>query len=637
MRSFFLMVGIFGAVISNAQVITSADVKGRARDCFEKADRDIAYGKWQQGDSLLRQAVSEKPNFIDAWLMLGQLNADNIKDYKEAVTAFEKAKSIKADYSPDIDYHIGRCYIRLGNYVKAENHLKEYLKGDKLSAAPRMQAEKMLKDCSFAQDALKNPVAFKPVSLGKGVNTADEESMPTLTADGKYLYFTRQTGSGRYTDEDIYVSVNTEAGFLDATPVKTINTENFIEGAQSVSPSGKYLFFTSGDRPDGIGRADIYISRKTGDKWERPNNLGGPVNTPGWESQPCISADGRSLFFASVRASGKGGSDIWVSQLNENGTWSQPENLGSTINTMYDEMRPYIHPDGNTLYFTSSGHPGMGGFDVYVSYKQPNGLWGTPINLGSPINTPNDELGIFVTTDGKSAYYASSQDDSYGKLDIYKFEMPQAVRPSYTAYIKGYVYDTETNNPLGANVQVFDLESGKLFTSFSADKLNGTFLSTLPAGKAYACVVSRDGYLFSSENISLVDRNNARPYEFNIPLNKIKVGQSVVLNNVFFESDKFDLLPASIAELEVIVKLMENNQSLTIEISGHTDNTGSETTNLKLSEQRAKSVYNYLISKGVEAERLSFKGYASQKPVTSNATPEGRAKNRRTEFLVTGI
>lgn len=621
-----------------AQITTAETAKGKAKEYFIMADNDVAYRKYYAADSFARLAVKEKDNFIDAWMLIGELNMNVFSNYKEGCKAYEKVKALDANYYPDVNLQLAICYMNNGDYAKAKAELSTYLARTKLAAESRMIAEKMLKDCDFAVEAMKNPVNFNPINLGANINTADDESMPSLTADGKLLYFTKHYGDGLYSDEDIYVSVNTSAGFGKAASMGSpINTEQYIEGAHNVSASGKYLFFTSADRGDGMGRADIYMSRKVGEQWERPNNLGGPINTPGYETQPCISADGKALYFAGIRSTGHGGTDLWVSYLGDDGRWGQPQNLGTNINTIYDEMRPFIHPDGQTLYFSSRGHVGMGNFDLYVSHKQADGTWGKPVNMGYPINTAGDELGIYVTADGSTAYYASAREGGYGQMDIYKFEMPAQFKPQYTSYIRGNVYDVDTREVIHANVQVYDLETGKLYATLSGDKMNGIFLSTLPAGKNYAVVVMKDGYLFYSQNISLKDVKEGTPYEVSIGLSKIKVGGKVVLNNVFFESDKAELKPESKSELGVLIKLLEKNPTLTIEIGGHTDNTGDEQKNLALSQSRAKNVFDYLVKQGVAAERLSYKGYAASKPVAPNDTPENKAKNRRTEFIVTGI
>ena len=623
------------AFIFSQQVITKDNVKGKAKEFYEAAyvSRNITLS-----DSFARISVKEKPNFIDRWILIGD-NSLYLKKYDEAVKAYEKVKALKADYMYDVNLKLGKCYIGTEQYAQAKKCLLQFLQNEHLNAPDKKLAEKLVRDCDFAEEAIKHPVPFEPVNLGAGVNSPLNEAGPYLTADEKYLYFTRLMEEGvNFDQEDIYYSVKTGDKYGQANPMgDAINTLEHGEGSVCISASGKYLMFTSYDRPDGVGNADIYMARKVGETWERANNLGSPINTPGWEGAPSLSADGRTLFFAAIRSGGMGGRDIWVSTLTDKGSWGTPVNLGDSINTSFDEESPFIHPDGKTLYFASNGWPGMGNYDLYMSRKLPNGQWSKAVNLGYPINTSGWEVSIFVTTDGSSAFFSSERKDSYGGMDIYKFKMPSTLMPAYTSYIKGNVFDAGNRESVGANVQVYDLETGKLFATLSSDKVTGLFLSTLPAGKNYAVEVMKDGYLFYSQNISLKDVKEGAPFEVNIPLHKIKVGEAVVLSNIFFDSEKFDLKPESEAELGVVLKLLEKNPSLKIEIGGHTDNTGTEERNKSLSENRAKSVYDYLVSKGVTADRLSYKGYASSKPVASNNTPEGKSKNRRTEFIVMGI
>jgi outer membrane protein OmpA-like peptidoglycan-associated protein len=361
------------------------------------------------------------------------------------------------------------------------------------------------------------------------------------------------------------------------------------------------------------------------------------INTRAKETQPYITGDGRTLFFVSSRPGGYGAGDIYESRLGDDGKWSEPKNLGPNINTDMDEERPFIHPDGVTLYFTSRGHEGMGGADLYMSHREVDGTWGKAVNLGYPINTPGDEIGIYVTTDGKWAYFASEQPDTRGGMDIYKFEMPDGIKPSPVSYVKGTVTDKANGGPLGTKIQFFDLNTGYIYSSASSDPKTGEYLATLPAGRNYACQISKEGYLFYSANFSLQNVKEGLPYIMDIQLQKIQVGSTVVLNNIFFETDKYELKEESKTELNTLIELLTKNPSLKIEIGGHTDNSGIEKDNENLSQNRAKSVYDYLIEKGISADRLSYKGYAATKPVADNKTPEGRAKNRRTEFVVTGI
>lgn len=618
-----------------AQIITKDNIKGRAKELYDQAyvSRNILLS-----DSLAWLAVQEKPNFIDGWILIGDNNYF-LKKYAEAAGAYEKAKLLQADYLPDVNFLLGKCYIGAAEYTKAKTCLQAFLQQEKLPAEDKILAEKMVTDCDFAVEAMKHPVSFTPYNLGPNINTPLNEAGPYLTADGKYLYFTRlMEEDPEYQQEDIYYSEKTKAGFTKAVPLgNSINTFEHGEGSACISASGKYLFFSSYDRPDGMGNSDIYISRRVGDEWERANNLGPPINTPGWEGAPSLSADGKTLFFASTRPGGYGQRDIWMSTLNSDGTWGTPVNLGDSINTPFNDESPFIHPDGQTLYFSSEGWPGMGFYDLYMSKKLPDGKWSKAVNLGCPLNTSGYEVSIFVSTDGYTGYYSTERKDGYGQMDIYQFGMPDEDRPQFTSYIHGNVYDHDTRDPLGANVQIYDLESNKIYASVSSDKINGGFLCTLPSGRSYAVDVSKDGYLFFSKNITVGNTREAPPFEVDIPLRKIKVGETIVLNNIFFATDKYDLEPASESELEVLVKLLTKNPTLQVEIGGHTDNTGSEEKNMKLSENRAKSVRDYLVQKGISEARITYKGFGSTKPVATNSTPEGKAQNRRTEMVVKGF
>ena len=629
---------LLAPTLAFCQVLTKEDAKGKAAEYYTRGDNNFAYGNYLVADSFLHMAVREKDNFIDAWLDIGRLNSEGLKNYKEAARAYEKVKLLQADYAGNVDYNLGLCYMNLIDYTKAKAHFIQFLSLPKIPAEERLSSEQMVRDCDFAVEAIKHPVDFKPVNLGIGINTPDDETMPSLTIDGKFLYFTRHYGSGRMQDEDIYMSMHTSSGWQQASSIgSNINTEQYVEGAQNISASGKYLFFTSAERPDGVGRADIYMARKVGDEWERANDIGGPINTPGYETQPCISADGRQLYYSGIRADGYGGTDIWVSNLNPDGTWGKPQNLGPNVNSEYDDMRPFIHPDGQTLYFSSRGHDGMGNFDIFMSRKQPDGTWGKAVNLGYPINTAGDELGLYVTADGATAYFSSDRPEGKGQGDIYSFELPEQFRPNYTSYVKGSVYDLESKHTIQASVEVYDLVSGKLYTTLWGDKINGNFLSALPTDRDYAVEVIKDGYLPYSANIALKGVKSIVPFDVEIPLRKIRIGENVVLNNIFFETDKYELKNESAFELGEIIKMLDKNPSMKIEIGGHTDNTGAADLNQKLSESRAKSVYDYLVKMGVSAERLTFKGYAATKPIADNNTPEGKAKNRRTEFIVMAL
>lgn len=622
---------------SEAQVVTyEKGANKRSRDLFEQADEAIAFGKYKDAVELLTKATSNQSNFVDAWFAQGILQLENLKDYPAAITALEKVNALDANYKPELCFQLGRAYFYNQDYAKSKEVLAR-CKGQQLSLQDSKQVEMFLKSADFAVEAIKHPRKFQPKNLGPGINTATDELMPTITADERFIYFTRLDRSGYMLEENIYVSTDSASAWSTAQMVEApISLYSYNDGATGISPSGKYLFFTSCERPGGMGNCDIWLAVKTETGFGKPRNMGNVINTRGKDIQPSISGDGRTLYFASNRPGGYGGLDIWYSVLQDDYSWSEAKNLGPLINTEFDEERPFIHPDDQTLYFSSDGHPGFGSSDFFVSKRLPNGEWSRSENLGYPINGPGDEIGIVISADGSTAYFASERSDSYGRMDIYSFETDESFKPNYVTYVKGNVFDAETKRPINANVQLFDLETGKIYTTLASDS-KGDFMVTLPSGKDFAVEVIKEGYLFHSLNFSLKEVKQGTPFHVDVPLQKLKAGQTIVLNNVFYESNQYSLKASSNAELDLVAELLSKNATLKVEVGGHTDNTGTDTGNKLLSEKRAKSVFDYLRLKGISEDRISFKGYASSKPIAGNDTETGKAQNRRTELMVKEI
>src|SRR6185312_873849 len=407
----------------------------------------------------------------------------------------------------------------------------------------------------------------------------------------------------------------------------------------SISADGNLLIFAS-DRPGGYGDQDLYYSFRVGNEWSRPRNMGPPINTRNWETQPCLASDERTLYFVRGKVVGYKveQQDIYETVLSDSGTWSMPVKLSDTINTPGVEEWPCIAPDNQTLYFASDGHPGFGGLDLFMSRRLPNNRWGIPVNLGYPINTPKNETGIAIDPDGRLAYFSSDRPGGRGKMDIYSFLLPDSLRPQQVTYMKGKVYDAATMQPLIANFTLIDLTTGKVVSESTSRPVDGIFLVCLPVNRNYALNVSKNGYLFYSENFSLKDvkANYEHPYLKNVPLQPIDTGATIVLKNIFFETNKYDLKPESEIELGKLIAFLKNNPTIKIEISGHTDNQGTPQSNIILSENRAKAVYDYLIAHSIDARRLTYKGYGQTRPIATNDTPEGRQLNRRTEMKIIG-
>jgi outer membrane protein OmpA-like peptidoglycan-associated protein len=596
---------------------------------FAIANQNLDDHSYDEAIENLKKAIGEDSRFIEAHAQLGDvLRMRHL--YKQAVEQYLKVIELNPDFNRSIYLKIGETEIYEAKYPQAQQHLEKYLTYQDLTPQNIAFAQKLLADAKFSIQAIQHPVPFKPVNMGPNINTADDEYLPVATADESMLIFTRKINN----NEDFYKSLKVNSKWDTATYLSDqINTPQYNEGAQSISQDGKFLFFTGCNRPDGRGRCDIYIAQKKGDDWAKPFDLSAPINTSGWESQPSISADGRTLYFVSNKKGGYGGYDIWKSNLTDKG-WGEPENMGPNINTAYNEQSPFIHPDDSTLYFGSNGWPGLGNKDLFVSRLGKDGKWQKPENLGYPINTNGDENGLTLTAYGNYAFFASDNLNGYGGYDIYTFELPANLRPHIVTYVKGNVYDAKTKEPLEAAVEIIDLQSNLPVYQDYSNVDEGDFLATLTSGKNYGLNISKSGYLFYSENFSLIGYKEQKPFHIKALLSPIEVGNKVILKNIFFDTNKFDIRDESKAELSKLIEFLNVNPTVHIEISGHTDNAGADQFNQTLSENRAKSVYDYLVTNGIAATRLVYKGYGKTQPIAPNTTDEEKAKNRRTEFMI---
>ncbi len=613
----------------------------KAARAFEEAGQWFRLQDYDQAERELFAAIGADSLFFEAWVVLGELYEETGADDK-AIAAYREAVRIDPHKYPPAFYYMGLIEYRNGIYADALAHLETYLTYGQATLTGRDLAEKYVANCRFALKAMDNPVPFQPVNLGGDVNTEFNEYFPCLTADNQTLLFTRlvdDPGSFTGRQEDFFISTRSGGEWQPAVNIGPPINTLYNEGAPTLSADGNVLVFTAcesvngyGEGRRGYGRCDLFISTRRGLSWSRPENAGVPVNSGNWESQPSLAADGRTLYFVSNRDNDY---DIWMSTLDENGDWSLPEMLGGNINTSGYEGSVFIHPDNQTLYFSSDGHTGMGGMDIFYSRRDSTGDWGRPVNLGYPINTHKDENSILISADGGLAMFASDREAGFGGLDLYQFELYEEARPQYVTYLKGTVFDEETRAKLGARFELTDLETGEVAVRSFSNEQTGEFLVSLPTNRDYALTVSRDGYLFYSGNFSLRGSGTtADPYLKDIPMKPIKVGETVVLRNIFFETDKYALKEASVIELDKLAGLLESNPGVSIEIAGHTDNVGTPDYNLELSRNRARAVYDYLAGKGIDPARLSYKGYGETSPVDTNDTEAGRANNRRTEFVV---
>jgi outer membrane protein OmpA-like peptidoglycan-associated protein len=625
----------FGYIVIYSQQEINTDSK-RAIDAYNQGIKKYTLHNYAEAIDLLKQAVEADQNFINAYFVLAEVYTDD-NQYENAIDAYKKGLAINPLYYPRGYIRQGTLEFSLSRYEDSKGSYKRYLELDTKDNKQIETAKKGIKKCEFAINAVNNPVDFKPENLGPNINTVDDEYWPSLSADEQTLIITRlvrRTVAFAGVQEDFFISHKVQDGWgIMENAGYPLNTDD-NEGAQTISADGRLMVFTACNRQGGVGRCDLYYSEKVGEKWTYPKNMRAPVNTKYKETQPSLSADGRTLYFASDRPGGKGQLDIWVTTKDEEGNWTKPVNLGYKINTRHHEMSPFIHFDNQTLYFASDGYLGLGGFDLYISRKDSSENWTKPENLGYPINTSKDEIGLIVNSRGNKAYFASGRDPNVGK-DIYMFELYSQAQPKEVSYMKGKVFDAETGSRLKAKFELIDLETAKTVYEADSDEETGEFLVCLPTNRDYCLNVSKKGYLFFSENFALKGIfKSTEPFLKDVPMQPIKIGETIILKNIFYKTDSFALEKESKIELDKVVKFMRDYPEVKIEISGHTDNIGTAEYNQSLSENRAKSVVDYLINSSVLKERIMYKGYGYSKPVASNDTEEGRAQNRRTELKV---
>jgi len=612
-----------------------------------------------EAEKAFNKALAEDPNFVEALMGLAAVNMMHNKN-DEAAENLKKAVQINPKFFPANFYQLGEIQYFTGKYSDAIQSFQQFLGFERTSPAMKQKAQYYLECSQFAVEQVKNPKPFKPENMGPSINTANDEYFCTITADNQYFYFTRRIIGATTCDglqngqEDFYFSKKENNEWQPAMPMKGVNSP-CNEGSPNVSVDGQFLFFVGCEQmatgPDergiiaatgkpSVGSCDILFSQKIGEnKWTKPFDLGPPVSTYQWESQPSFSSDNKTLYFVRGIRKGPnvGSQDIYMSTAGDDGVFTTPVKLGPNINTDGKEEAVFIHPDNQTLYFASDGHIGMGGMDIYLSRRQADGTWGPAINLGYPINTCNDESSLMVSPDGKKAYFDSNKKGGYGGDDLYSFDLPADIAPQKLTFVKGKVTDAKTKKPLQSTIDIFDLDTQKPVTKAYADA-NGNYLVVLPSQKNYLMNVNQENYLFYSDNFSLKDvvADYDKPYTVDIALQPIDTGVSIQLKNIFFDVDKFDLKPESKTELDKLVTFLTKNKTIKIEISGHTDSDGNKKANQLLSQNRAKAVYDYTVKAGIAAARLSYKGYGDAKPLLPNTTPENKAKNRRTEIKITG-
>lgn len=646
-----------------------------------KALRD-ARRNVRDGDRMFMLGGGNIPMALEFYLKAYDFNPDNARlnmrigesylktpGVDKSVEYLERAVELNVP-TLEIYYLLGLAYQKNYRFDDAIEQFTFYRQSLTPQEAIQQRAniDRRIAECNHAKHLINEPLRIFLDNMGSTVNSEFDDYSPVFSPDGKIMYFTSRRPLGRNprTDrndhkyfENIFVSRKVGDQWSSAEPIVGKINSRTHEATAGILPDGKTLFIYRGDKG-----GDLFESHFEKEKWGKPRKLPRALRSRGTQETSIVfTSDGNRVYFVSDRPDGFGGRDIWTSGRNEKGRWSEPVNLGSTVNTEYDEESLYLAPDDASLYFSSQGHNSMGGFDVFKTVFR-NGRWTRPENLGYPVNSPADDLFFVMGPDEKTAWFSTMRLDNYGGSDIYQITflgpekplvMPvandliaSAIRPPGInmmesemeiitvpmTILRGRVLDDKTEEPVDAVIELYDNETEALLAEFNSGIETGEYVISLPGGKNYAIAVQAEDYLFHSENMNISEAEVNREIINDIRLKKVEVGETIVLRNIFFDTGAAELRPESYAELGILYKLMVDNPSLKIEISGHTDNVGSANLNQRLSERRARSVVDFLIERGIDNERLTYKGYGFEKPIASNETAAGRQMNRRTEFEI---
>lgn len=634
------------------------------------------------------QAAEADPTNVQANYKAGDAIIKTV-DKDRAAKYFEKVYEADRDFRFDILYKIGRSYQYGMDFEMALNYYNRYR--DKLLAEPGYRGhdkiplsvvDRNIYQSRNGKELVANPAHYSIVNVGAAINSPDREYGPVLNEDETELVFTSRRREGNLNEnvaddnvpyEDIFISKKVNGVWQAAQNMgKIINTE-FHDSNLAMSADGLQLFLYSDEN-----NGDIYTSKQLGDgTWTTPEALGANINSSFKESSVSLSPDGNMLFFASNRPSHVGDNenlDIYYSVKNKSDVWGSPKTLGEVINSEFNEDAPFVDYDGKTLYFSSDGRKGMGGYDIFRSvYDSAQAVWGEPQNIGYPVNTPDNDVFFVSTKDGKRGYYASVREDGMGYTDIYMvtvlqddevqdqllaskdIESVETTVPETTPEIEKVDTTPElTLQPVILTVNVEDMMSelpidAKVGIRSSGDNVivaskresigTYTFVIKNVGSKEYMLSVEKNGYVFNNSKIDIEEMANLKSKQItrNVSLQKVKVGVSKVLHNIYFNSGKATFTTNSYTELNKLEKMLARSSNTQVEISGHTDAIGYAKYNKDLSQQRANAVVAYLTNKGIDVRRLTAVGYGEEKPLASNDDElEGRELNRRVELKIIG-
>ncbi len=642
------MLWSLGAV---AQDLPCATVKSRDLAKRYTDARNLMQSNLDLGIKYMAELAKVVPEYYPATLELGRYYLGKARDahirfqQKMAVENSEKAvnylllshKHCNQYDSCRAAFMLGECYFLTRKYDDSRKYFMEFLAADGKALSCLQLANKRLEMINEYFQLINNPIKFEPKML-RNVSTRDDEFLPLISHDGTILLYTHRymKRGGDYTEELMQSRLDTidEMGEIFSPGQRMKNPFNMgrLQGGASLTVDNRILYITI----CGQDNCDIYFSRFQDNQWQPLIKMPNTVNTEFFDGQPSVDPTGNVLYFSSNRPGGYGGYDIYkIERKCEDSLWSPPINLGPTINTEFDEKTPFIHCDGKTLYFSSNGHGGVGGFDIFHSRLQQSGIFGKPVNLGYPLNTENDEVAYIVSADGRRLYFSAKLMSGEGGWDIYCHDLDRESSPGEVLLIKGKVTDENGQPVAGVDVDLTGLRTYETSHS-TTDSKTGEYAVTTAINhdEDYMLTLKKKGYFYNVQFINPDSGNYVPPTIEDVTIEKIKTGVPVQLENVNFAFNSSQLTDHSKAYLHQLSMFLLEYPKYNVELLGHTDAIGNEEENMALSVRRCRTVYNYLVMAGVDAKRLSYKAFGKTSPTATNATYQGRAQNRRVEMVL---
>jgi outer membrane protein OmpA-like peptidoglycan-associated protein len=639
MRSILTGIILFlSFAFANAQGYSILD--GKAIKMYEQGEELIRTKQYSAALEQLTAAIKREGSFLEAYLKLAQLQitTGNLEEAEKTAVAGKTrlagknaTNKLRADYV----WLFTNLYLKQGKFQLAHD---EFENGEVFFQTSFKQSpyyQEMTDRMSFLKAHIDSLSRMNKERLPEPLNMFQLQYFPVLTADGEQLLFTKRDGTGNNDKEDIYMAfVSPEGEWSKPQSVAQAINSPYNEGTCSITADGNILIYTSCDAPDSHGSCDLYIAYKKNGMWQKPKNMGKNVNSRSWDSQPSLSADGRILFFSSNRKGGYGGNDIWYTVIQNDGNWSEAKNLGNIVNTAKDEISPFMFFNNEILFFSSNGHQGFGGMDIFLS-RVKDGEFSEPENLGLPINDQLDQVALFITAQKDYAYYTelSTNESENDRSLLYRFKFPKEIYLGENLTVtEGKVLNAETGEPVDAILSLVSLINDSTLYQFKADGKTGEFTMLYPEKSVSGLYVEKKGFLPKIYNVERDHIRNVK--DLKVELDPIASGKEFVFENVFFEFDKYELKPESISSLMSLVRFLNENSNVNILITGHTDNIGSATYNQNLSLQRARSVSKYLLQAGLLEGRALTDGKGDTEPMVSNDSPENQALNRRITIKV---